>query len=276
MSHLRCWETSSLAKFGSTRARVGNRVEDVKSNVWIFQARPKRWNLTKKIPELLDQVGPWQANQHSALMEKGQKVFFWQAGKLSGIYGLGSLDGKSYLDKNELLVDVKYEKQFNPPILKASLLKHSVLKNLDVIKRPWAGTNFCVTEEECRALESVRIVAEQDAFAIQSQFPEGAVRRASVNIYERNPEARRECLQHYGYVCCVCEFNFEQTYGKHGAGFIHVHHLKQVAKRKKQYKVNPLSDLRPICPNCHAMIHKGSEMLKIEDLEKLIRKQKRK
>ncbi len=92
--------------------------------------------------------------------------------------------------------------------------------------------------------------------------------------YERNPEARRECLLPYGYDCCVCGFNFEKIYGEHGMRFIHVHHLKQLATKKGQHRVNPILHLRPICANCHAIVHKGSKMLKIEELRSLIEKQK--
>jgi len=209
-------------------------------------------------------------------MEINDKVLFWQSGKQRGIYGSGILEGKPYEKGGEWRVRVKYTNHFDPPILKDSLLKHPVLRKLRILKPPFQETVFRATKEQWKSIQKFKIIREPDNFAIQSQYPEGGLRRRLANVYERNPEARRECLQHYGYDCCVCKFNFEATYGTHGAGFIHVHHLKQVAKRKKQYKVNPISDLQPICPNCHAMIHKDSKMLRIEDLKRLIQKQNRK
>lgn len=116
-------------------------------------------------------------------------------------------------------------------------------------------------------------VIEQAKYARGTQFLEGALRQILVNTYERDPNAREECLQHHGYDCFICGFNFKKIYGEHGACFIHVHHLNQLAKRKKQRKVNPKLHLRPVCPNCHAMIHRGSTMLKIEDLKMVIQKQ---
>ena len=89
--------------------------------------------------------------------------------------------------------------------------------------------------------------------------------------YERNPFARKVCLQHYGSSCAVCDFNFEKVYGDIGKDFIHVHHLTQVAKVGKQYSVDPVNDLRPVCPNCHAMIHKRKEAISIEELKSLLR-----
>jgi len=34
-----------------------------------------------------------------------------------------------------------------------------------------------------------------------------------------------------------------------------VHHLVPISKIGKKYRVDPIKDLRPVCPNCHAVIH---------------------
>lgn len=56
---------------------------------------------------------------------------------------------------------------------------------------------------------------------------EGGLRLATVNAYERNPAARKACLDHYGYNCAVCEFTFAKVYGDLGQDFIHVHQSKR-------------------------------------------------
>jgi 5-methylcytosine-specific restriction protein A len=61
----------------------------------------------------------------------------------------------------------------------------------------------------------------------------------------------------------------ERVYGDIGKDFFHVHHLTQVAKPRKQHTFDPVNDLRPICPNCHAMIHKRREAITIVDLKSL-------
>ena len=88
------------------------------------------------------------------------------------------------------------------------------------------------------------------------RYWEGAVRRISVNAYERDPRARRACLQHHGICCSACGFNFESAYGKIGKGFIHVHHLRELSEIGEAYEVDPLTEMIPVCPNCHAMIHR--------------------
>jgi 5-methylcytosine-specific restriction protein A len=88
-------------------------------------------------------------------------------------------------------------------------------------------------------------------------FPEGALSRVEVNRYERDPRARRACLEQWGYRCAVCNFSFEERYGLLGRNYIHVHHILELSRVPAGYQVNPVEDLRPLCPNCHAMIHRG-------------------
>jgi hypothetical protein len=101
-------------------------------------------------------------------------------------------------------------------------------------------------------------------------FPEGAQTVVTVNAYERSAAARAACIAHHGANCSACGMNFEQTYGPVGKGFIHVHHLKALASIGIEYNVDPVADLRPICPNCHAMLHRGEPMHSIEDLRTML------
>lgn len=89
-------------------------------------------------------------------------------------------------------------------------------------------------------------------------YPEGALSQVQVNRYERDPRARKACLEAKGYNCVVCGFSFEQHYGPLGKNYIHVHHVIELSKAPHGYQVNPVEDLVPICPNCHAMIHRGT------------------
>ncbi|MDO6721581.1 HNH endonuclease [Psychrosphaera sp. 1_MG-2023] len=97
---------------------------------------------------------------------------------------------------------------------------------------------------------------------------EGAKKQITVNTYERSREARNLCIEYYGVSCFVCDFNFEKTYGSIGTGFIHVHHVVDLAQIGKEYKIDPIKDLRPVCPNCHAMLHRTKPALSINSLKK--------
>ena len=101
---------------------------------------------------------------------------------------------------------------------------------------------------------------------------EGARKSITVNAYERDRTARHRCIQHWGLACVVCGFDFQRTYGDIGEGFIHVHHLKPLAEIGQEYVLDPVADLRPVCPNCHAMLHRGTAVLEIDDLKLRLRR----
>lgn len=96
----------------------------------------------------------------------------------------------------------------------------------------------------------------------------------TVNSYERDHKARLQCIKIHGTACSVCGIDFEKMYGELGKGFIHVHHIVPIHSIGQGYKVNPATDLVPVCPNCHAMLHRGmnGEARSIEDLKSLINK----
>lgn len=102
---------------------------------------------------------------------------------------------------------------------------------------------------------------------------EGAKSTVTVNRYERDPRARAICIRHYGATCQVCAFDFSRTYGHMGDGFIHVHHLKPLSSIKRSYEVDPIKDLRPVCPNCHAMLHMGDEPMSLQALRRVLKEQ---
>lgn len=99
------------------------------------------------------------------------------------------------------------------------------------------------------------------------KYIEGTSRTVSINAYERNAKARAACIKHYGATCIVCGFNFHAVYGQIGAGYIHVHHLVPLSEIKKQYELDPIRHLRPVCPNCHAIIHSTQPALTIAELK---------
>ena len=104
-----------------------------------------------------------------------------------------------------------------------------------------------------------------------SRHEEGARLRVEVNIFERSREARERCIAHHGAKCVACGLDFKSVYGDIGKGFIHVHHLVPLSEINKTYIVDPIQDLRPVCPNCHAMIHRREPALTISQLKRLIK-----
>jgi 5-methylcytosine-specific restriction protein A len=107
----------------------------------------------------------------------------------------------------------------------------------------------------------------------KTEFVEGSLRRMAVNVYERNRKARKACLVHYGRSCMLCGFNFGKVYGPAAEGLIHVHHIAMVKEKGgKKYKIDPISDLRPVCPNCHSVIHIKREPYTIAEVHEMVAK----
>lgn len=107
---------------------------------------------------------------------------------------------------------------------------------------------------------------------VPEDLEEGKKKAVTVNVYERNPIARKKCIEHYGIECQVCEIDFQQVYGAVGENFIHVHHIIPLHEIKQDYIVDPIKDLIPVCPNCHAMLHRkeNGKYLTIEQLRERI------
>ncbi|AWB65882.1 HNH endonuclease [Saccharobesus litoralis] len=104
------------------------------------------------------------------------------------------------------------------------------------------------------------------------EFIEGKVIQTYINKYERSASARQKAIVVHGVNCIVCDFNFEEMYGSLGTGFIHIHHLIDLSEIGSEYSLNVETDLVPVCPNCHAMLHKTKPAMKPEKLKEHLTK----
>jgi len=109
-----------------------------------------------------------------------------------------------------------------------------------------------------------------DEVDTETEYSEGKVKKVLVNSYERNPIARKRCIEHFGLNCQVCDFNFKEIFGDLGEYFIHVHHKIDISTVGNEYSVNPLTDLIPVCPNCHSMLHKKKPAYTVDELKEIM------
>lgn len=107
-----------------------------------------------------------------------------------------------------------------------------------------------------------------------ASFVEGELQEVVCTRYERNREAREACIALKGYSCAVCGMDFESRYGEIGTGFIHVHHVVPISSIGDNYQVNPATDLVPVCPNCHNMLHRRNPPYSIVELRMLFEEYK--
>jgi hypothetical protein len=92
---------------------------------------------------------------------------------------------------------------------------------------------------------------------------------------ERNPEIikqkKKEFQRQNGRLFCeVCNFDFKETYGERGEGFIECHHNIPLHEDEKE-RITKTSDLSILCSNCHRMVHRKKKWLTILELRGILR-----
>jgi len=157
-----------------------------------------------------------------------------------------------YSEKN------KNEAGFGPAKMDG-FLEDLKLKTLERISDGWYA---CDLDSEAVITEEVKT---------PEKYIEGASKIISVNAYERNAKARDACIAMHGCHCNACGFDFEKVYGSIGKNYIHVHHIVPLHEIKREYSLNPETDLVPLCPNCHAIVHRTTPALTMTELKECLK-----
>ncbi|MEI8235185.1 MAG: HNH endonuclease [Verrucomicrobiota bacterium] len=140
--------------------------------------------------------------------------------------------------------------------------------------------NFSLGFQEVRNPE---IIAQLEAYlaeeyntnsneSLPSMFTEGGRKRTEISIRQRSQSARLACIRHYGTACFVCGFDFGQFYGERAKGFIEVHHRKQISESNGSRNIDAVSDLVPLCANCHRAMHLSNPPMDVELLREQIQR----
>lgn len=101
----------------------------------------------------------------------------------------------------------------------------------------------------------------------------GAVDTVSLTVRKRNRKARNKCIQKSGWNCSVCDVNFEPTYGSIGDGSMLIHLLGLLSSSSDMREADPDADLILVCPNCHAMVHRRTPPISMEEIKTLVEAQ---
>lgn len=238
---------SSFAHYGSIDWRQGNSKYSIGDIVYIYCTSPiqrvrykcRVTALDKNSSEIRDDKDYWINKEE---YEK-------------------SLDGKFF--NLELIEEVDSEK-LSLPFLQEHGLKAAPQGpiKLNEALEPYISSIFSTANDEYfpETIES------------SPEIFEGIKKQVSVNKYERSSIARAKCIEAHGHSCKICNFNFEETYGELGKEFIHVHHITPIHSIGKNYKIDYVNDLIPVCPNCHAMLHRqiNGKYYSVSELTKLV------
>ena len=111
----------------------------------------------------------------------------------------------------------------------------------------------------------------EEAETLEAVEGEGEKSIIKSTRYERNPINRKICLHKKGYSCAVCGANLFEIYGEIGRDYIEIHHITPVSMMGEGYILDIDRDLEPLCPNCHAMIHRKNPPYTIEELRNMVR-----
>ncbi len=115
------------------------------------------------------------------------------------------------------------------------------------------------------------VAAEQDGSV--AEYFEGRPIAIQTTRYERDQAARRACLNHHGYSCAACGFNFGAVYGAVAEHYVQVHHVRPLAAQGSTGATDPVKDLIPLCANCHAVAHFRNPPYTVEEIRKFVHKE---
>ncbi len=264
---------------------------------YLFVWNPKKW-AWQDIENDIEQVNRygkckvrWSCGVNRSI-KPNDRFFLVKLGtEPKGIVASGYITSAPFPDKHwsgenkeAFFIEADLEVLLNPE--KEPILTVDILKTGNLYAQNWLpqASGISIKPELADELEAVwfDFLSTYDirtnpflpkANVGQKSYTEGTPNQITLTKYERNPYARNACIAHYGLSCFVCDFNFEEVYGDLGKDFIHVHHLTHIAKVGKEYTVNPIKDLRPVCPNCHSMLHRRKDGVSIEELKSFMLKE---
>ena len=216
-------------------------------------------------------------------IKTGDRVFLLRQGpEPKGIFAAGAVTSEPFEEehftdegKTAWYIETRFDVVLRP---ESEILPRSALARGKLREVFWntQASGMSIPPEAAAELETVwsahleslglQTFRGGDEIVAEERFWEGAMRRVTVNAYERDPGARAVCIEHYGPLCSICGFDFEATFGA-GTKGIHVHHLRPLSEIREGYIVDPIADLRPVCPNCHIVIHSRSPALTLQEVK---------
>lgn len=117
-----------------------------------------------------------------------------------------------------------------------------------------------------------RVELEAPEKVIRKSYLEGQKKERVLELISRNYRLAIEAKKKWGLDCQICGFNFEKTYGPLGREFIEVHHLRQLARQDGKGSKITVEDVRPVCSNCHSIIHRRKDMLLLRKVKRALRR----
>lgn len=161
-------------------------------------------------------------------------------------------DGKKLLEKNIISLKYLFDNSFN--------YEHAISLSSSIYEVKNHRKKVYVYSEDAKVMEG----------------------KAEVTLTitrERSQKLRAAAIEHYktdgSIKCSVCGFDFQQTYGELGEGYIQMHHEKPIYQYSdegfEEYISEAVKNMKPLCANCHCMVHR-KKLLSISELKAILNK----
>ena len=258
---------------------------------WLLAWNPRRWewaDLDERVQEVEARGASrerWSCGRTKKI-QKGERVFLMKLGpEPRGLIGSGWTESdvrperhwdpqRQHAGRSALYIDVCWDTLAVEPIISRAQLNdppfngmHWDTQSSGISLPPHIAQALETVWQTQTGLERTRLPEEVEPTEV---YVEGAVQPILVDAYERNPRARAKCIAQFGTSCIICGFSFEAAYGEVGKGFIHVHHLTPLAEIGHEYTVDPVRDLRPVCANCHAILHRRKPAYSLDEVRSML------
>lgn len=227
----------------------------------------------------------WSVGNRTTL-EKGARFFLIRLGvEPRGLVGSGWTTSPPFeaphwdLDRAEQGETARYAEIYFDVLKESPIISIGELSQAPFAEVHWSTqmSGIQIADDAAAELENLWIertsgsnpggVEEVQNF---SETTRNHLTRVFVNRYERSAKARALCLAHHGMKCACCEVLLADVYGSQATELIHVHHLTPLSSIAKGAKIDPVEDLRPVCPNCHCVIHTRIEPFTIEEVRAML------
>ncbi|RTE66106.1 HNH endonuclease [Amphritea opalescens] len=260
---------------------------------WIITWNKDKWS-EEKMQDLMDRfssgeivVERWKFGAHKKGCI-GDRVYLSRTGKLSpGLMGSGKIASEprqeedfSDSSKNAWYVDICFDylaDKASKPVASHEYLADLLGVSSRAFTPEKSGTSYRGIDADLEKLWDKLTGNLEPSYAGEadfneaSEYIEGAKKTVLVNRYERDLKARQKCIDHHGIKCKACGIDLSLVYGLDlGKNYIHVHHIVPLSSIGKEYVVDPIEDLVPLCPNCHAMIHQVNPPMTVSSLRSKI------
>jgi len=250
-------------------------------NYWLISSNDDIFLLDECLKD--NKIVDWQTSFHPNI---GDIVFIYRAKPHQRINYMMEVTGINIPYRDSINDEIYWGKKHSPkgtidmsaPYQRLKLIRKvdtPLLHVSELRKHEFKGDLIGPRKPKGELLDYILSIFEDspsnyDEYDKPDGYFEGALKKVYVNRYERDQEARNNCLKIHGCTCSACGMDFEKVYGNIGKGFIHVHHIVPISSIGNEYMIDPAKDLVPVCPNCHAMLHhgEGGKVLTIEELKK--------